>query len=146
MIGIILNTVKSNSWAPLANILYSRGIITEGYNPNRDVYERVYNLGGLTLTRDLHAFKVASRKTRHLVDQSAAIEVSRPGVSMTFTNMVDLSRRMWKLTEHPGYGVAKDAPFILHNKATGTYKFLPADRVLNARAMHEGWPRMPMAA
>lgn len=127
--------LHSNSWTAFENVFRKHGIITEGYNPDRDVYERVYHVGKRRFVRDLHSFGGKAPSTKWLGHQREKIEARRPGVVVVFDNLADLQKRLHKLAEHPGYSVAPSAPFILTNKATGIHKLMPPTFAESARQM-----------
>lgn len=119
---------------PLAieNFLRRHGYIVEGYNPDRDVYERVFSFGPVKVVRDLHSF-TRSSKPKILAKPRTPFEVSRPGVSMVFRDAVDMARRLHKIAEKPGYNIAPSAPFIVTNRRTGIRTLLSPDRIAYAR-------------
>jgi hypothetical protein len=126
-------SVYLNSWTAIENLFRIRGYILEGYNPDRDVYERVYKVGPVKITRDVHTF-TKSTKPRIVAKPVSILEVTRPGgVSMTFKGTVDLARRLHKLTEQKGYKEYPEAPFLMVNKDTGTYSWIPAHFAEQAR-------------
>lgn len=120
-----------NNPKAIENALRSRGIITEGYNPTRDVYERVYKVGPFVKVSTVHSF-TGSTKTAIFAKPSTSFEVFRPGVRMIFKSPVDFQRRMHKLLDHPGFNLARGAPFTVINRSTGIHSFISEERIVTS--------------
>jgi hypothetical protein len=117
-----------NSPLIIENALRARGIITEGYDPVRDVYERTLRVGGLNVPLKRMSFAHLPKPNTTL------IRVYRPGVSLKFSGMDDLMRRLDRLSSHPGYVKYPNAPWLVENLRNKEHKFIPAERIASAIA------------
>lgn len=124
----------------IENVLRKKGFILEGFNPDRDVYERVYKIGPVKFVRDLHTFS-KSTKTKIIANPvKSAYEVTRGEGTMVFSSIVDLKRRLHRLKTLPS--VNAEAPYLVKNLRTGVCSFMAANRLDFSATMRGVKPRL----
>lgn len=136
-------------------MLRLKGVLTEGYNPATDAYEREIHLPfGLRLCKTIRAFSGASAPapvyTTEAVRQRRTppkLVLERPGVKMYFADARDMAARMWQVTDSDGYDLCPKAPFIVKNLVTQKLALFAPERIALHAARKPGLPNvLPLAA
>jgi hypothetical protein len=119
------------------NALRKKGIITEGYEPLRDVWEKRVNLGPLSLTlakknfSDPMVWRPGAIIGGHAVKTPPQFTLSRYGMKpMYFGNSRDLAVRIKEVFSREGFDPEAKHPFMVHNSKTQKWTLLAPERII----------------
>ncbi len=121
-----------NPFKLLGNWLRLKGVISEGYDHDRDSYVRRVNAGPFSVSYTVHQFhgghwKVPSNPIKR---EPPRYKLTRPGMrAMYFGDLEDLHTRMRDLPKQPGFLVAPESPFILQDQTKKRYAFIHPGRI-----------------